>query len=93
MYDYEMMCIFNPNATSAAETTEAVEAILNANGAQIEKKDDMGLRKLAYPIKKKNEGHYWLYNFKLEPSRVTPVNKELLIKEGLMRYLLIRSDD
>jgi len=92
MNKYEMMCIFDPRVTTTADTNELVESILGNHGATIDKKDDMGTKKLAYEIQKRAEGHYWLYEFQMDAQKLTPLSNELLIKESLLRHMIIRRD-
>jgi ribosomal protein S6 len=89
MYEYEMMCVFD-TGKPAEETYEKVEAMLASYGGEIEKRDDMETRRLAYKIGKKSEGRYFLWHFKLDPNKVDPLKKELRIQEGLMRNLVVR---
>lgn len=92
MNNYEMMCIFDPKTTSETETTEMVSQQLASFNAESVEKQDMGRKRLAYPIKKRTEGLYWLYNFKLDPQKVDGLKKALLIKESLIRFLLVKKE-
>jgi len=61
-------------------------------GAEITEKEDLGRRKLAYPIKKRTEGLYWLFNFTINPGKIDALKKALLIKESLIRFLLVKRE-
>ena len=58
MRKYEVMVVIDPVLEDAKkdETVEAVQAIIAADG-EVEKVDVWGMRKLAYPINKKDEGY------------------------------------
>ena len=58
MTNYEVMFIIDPilEDDKKEATVETVQQIINADG-EVSKVDVWGLRKLAYPIQKKNEGY------------------------------------
>jgi ribosomal protein S6 len=51
-----------------------------------------GRKRLAYPIKKRTVGLYWLFNFILDPQKVDGLKKALLIKERLICLLLVKKE-
>ncbi len=67
--------------------------VLNNNGARLVHKELWGKRSLAYPIKKNNEGYYYLFYFEAEPSSVKSVESALKHKENIMRILVIRKKE
>ena len=92
MNNYEIMCIFDPKTTTEAETSEMVAEQLGSFGAQISSKEDLGRKKLAYPIKKRTEGLYWLFHFTIDPQKIDELKKALLIKESLIRFLVVKRE-
>ncbi|HOG64313.1 MAG TPA: 30S ribosomal protein S6 [Spirochaetota bacterium] len=92
MQTYEMMCIFDPKLSAEAETTGMVESILKEGGAADVTREDLGLKRLAYLINKKTEGRYFLFHFSLDQQAVAGIRKELGIKEGLLRHLIVRRE-
>lgn len=64
--------------------------IEKANG-RVEKKDKWGQRRLAYPIKKKQEGLYYSWRVNLLAKEVNKFKERLRLEEGILRYLIIRS--
>ena len=60
---YEVMYIVNPDTADdkIAKLNDAVEKLIQKEGGNVVKIDDIGRRKLAYPINKKNEGYYVLF--------------------------------
>mgnify|MGYP000754800620 FL=1 len=65
MRSYEVTFIIDPALEDAAKytTVETVQSIIAADG-EVEKVDVWGMRKLAYPIDKKEEGYYVVDDFK-----------------------------
>ena len=59
MRNYEVMFVIDPALEDAKKdaTVESVQSIIAADG-EVGKVDVWGMRKLAYPIDKKEEGYY-----------------------------------
>ena len=62
MNNYETIMIINSNLDEAATkaSVEKITALINANG-KVESVEEIGKKKLAYPIKKQAEGYYDQY--------------------------------
>ncbi len=60
---YENIIVINPDCTKEEEEDllKRIAANMEKFGANIIKVDDWAVRKLAYPIKKKDKGHYFFY--------------------------------
>jgi small subunit ribosomal protein S6 len=65
---------------------------LESNGAELIHEENWGLRKLAYPIKKKSTGFYHLIEFKADPSIISRFELEFRRDEQVLRYLTITED-
>jgi small subunit ribosomal protein S6 len=89
MREYELVFIVHPdldeNATN--EVVERVKGWITEAGGTIEKVDPWGKRKLAYPIRKQNEGQYFLFKTQLTPSFVVELERNLRFIEPVMRFL------
>lgn len=91
MKKYEVMFIAKP--LEEAEVTSIVEFISNLltkNGAKIEKVDLWGKRRLAYPVKKQNDGYYVLINFEIEPDAIFEIDRVIKIREEILRHLIVK---
>jgi small subunit ribosomal protein S6 len=66
------------------------EALLTADGGQILKRDDWGVKKLAFPIKKQFRGHYVHYDFIGRPDHLAEVERLMRIDENVLRFLSIK---
>ena len=71
---------------------ETVQQIINADG-EVSKVDVWGMRKLAYPIQKKNEGYYVVVEFKASPELPKELDRRLKISDNVMRHMIINQDD
>ena len=73
-------------------TVETVKGIIEADGT-VGEVDVWGLRKLAYPIQKKNEGYYVVVTFQASPELPKELDRRLRISEVVMRHLIINKDE
>ena len=91
---YQVIYILNPAMGEEAiqATSEKIEALVAAS-ATVEKVDVWGKRRLAYEINDQKEGYYVLVNFSAEADFPKELERVLKITEGVMRYLVIRTDD
>ena len=90
MREYELVFIVHPdldeNATN--EVVDRVKSWITEAGGTIDKVDPWGKRKLAYPIRKQNEGQYFLVNTQMSPSFVAELERNLRFVEPVMRFLI-----
>lgn len=91
MTNYEMMFIIKSNGEGAAISgaCDEVKKIVEAN-AKVTEVKEMGLKKLAYPIKKEVNGYYYLINFSAEKKVIAEINRKLSINENVLRHLIIK---
>ena len=74
------------------ESVAKVEDILAKAGAQEISTEIMGERKLAYPIKKKENGYYVLTNFVIDGTKLIDVETKLNITESLLKYMIVKNE-
>jgi small subunit ribosomal protein S6 len=87
--NYEVMYIID-TAKSEDEIKAVVEkfkALIEANGT-IASMEEMGKRRLAYPINDKPDGYYVLVKFTSGPDFPAELQRVLGITEGIMRSLV-----
>ena len=94
MTNYELMFIIDPTLEDEKKeaTVETVKGIIEADGT-VGEVDVWGLRKLAYPIQKKNEGYYVVVTFQASPEVPKELDRRLRISEVVMRHLIINKDE
>jgi small subunit ribosomal protein S6 len=94
MTNYELMFIIDPALEDDKKeaTVETVKGIIEADGT-VGEVDVWGLRKLAYPIRKKNEGYYVVVTFQASPELPKELDRRLRISEVVMRHLIINKDE
>jgi len=96
MRTYELMYIIDPrtNEEEAETVHETVKELVTSNGASITRDEDMGRRKLAYPIAKQTEGRYRLLYLHSETgfTGATEVERRLEQNDKVLRYMTVRTD-
>lgn len=92
MRDYEMVFIIHPeiDGDEAEGVIDGVKDLITRNEGKVTKVESWGLRKLAYPIKKQQEGRYVLMEFDLEPQNISEIERVLKLTEPVIRHLIIR---
>ncbi len=90
MKNYETIMIINPNIEEAAvkNTIEKIESLINSNG-KVDSTEELGKKKLAYPIKKQNEGYYVLVNFSSEPSFIDELERIYNITDEIIKHIVV----
>ena len=71
---------------------EKVSGIITAHGGEIEKTDEWGRKKLAYPIDYKTEGYYVLVNFAAAPELPRELERNFRNDESILRYMVVRQN-
>lgn len=91
MRDYEMVVIMRPDIAdeNIQASVDNFSQIITSKGGVIDKIEPGGRKKLAYPIKRFNEGSYFLAQFKLEPKLISDLEKPLLISQDILRHQII----
>ena len=79
-------------APQAEALGETFQALVEANGGKVSKREYWGLRNLAYKIKKNRKGHYVFMNVEANAETLSEVERSLHYNEDVLRYLSIRVD-
>ncbi|PJJ47967.1 30S ribosomal protein S6 [Hymenobacter chitinivorans] len=87
--NYETVFILTPvlNETQVQETIEKFSQVLKENSADIIHTENWGLKKLAYPIQKKNTGYYFLVEFTGSGNIVDVLELAFRRDERIIRFL------
>ena len=89
---YELVYIIDPTVDDEGRKAliEKFNQLIADNGGQVEKVDEWGKRRLAYPIDYKTEGWYVLVNFSSEATLPLELERNLKINDMVIRYQVIR---
>ena len=94
MGNYELTLVLSPELADAgqkallAKLTKAVEK----EGGKVAREDKWGRKTLAYPLKKKSEGVYFLWELELPKDRVAVINRMVGLEEEVLRHLLVKHE-
>lgn len=88
MRKYETIVIFKSDVTKdyLSTVTKKLEKIMKTKPGSLEKKDDWGIKKFAYPVKKHAEGRYVFWYFENQPETLKEIDKALRFDENVLRY-------
>ncbi len=89
---YETLFVVKPTLT--AEEIEGqiarVKEIIAEQGGEIKAVDDMGMRRLAYPIQKQERGYYSVIYFTAPPQLVIELERQLRYNEEILRFMTVK---
>ena len=94
MRNYEIMFILSTQLTDEekqAKVKFVEETLVKSEAAEI-KTEVWGERKLAYPIKKKENGYYVLTTFQIDGIKLAEVEARLNIEESILKYMIVKND-
>ena len=91
MNKYELVYVIDTTLDDDARKAvmDRFHGMLESLGGKVEKVEEWGKRRLAYPINYKTEGYYVLMSFTSEPSFPKELDRVLGITEGIMRSLIV----
>jgi small subunit ribosomal protein S6 len=89
---YELMTIFRPELVETEVRSEIsnIEKALSERGAEVQKTDFWGKRRLAYEIMHLHEGYYAVVTFKGMKEAIEPLDRALALSDNVVRHKFIR---
>ena len=92
---YEVMYIVDPETPNDKLTklNEAVGKLIEKEGGTVVRMDDGGKRSLAYPIKKKTEGYYILFEIEGSGQEIAELERRMRVNDMIIRYITVRVDE
>lgn len=95
MRHYELMFVADPRLSDEdlVALTEEYKEMITSAGAEIDKEESLGKRRLAYPIQKLKEGKYVLLYIRADGVNPFPdVEQRMRQNERVLRFLTVRTD-
>ncbi len=94
MTKYESMYILKPDMEEEKKDAlvKRFSDIVTNNGGTVEKVDEWGKKRLAYPIQYINDGYYVLMHFEAEPELPAELERNYRISDDVLRYMVINLD-
>ncbi len=95
MRKYEIMFIIRPDATEeeADQIVTQMEGQVTGSGGKVEKVDKMGRRRLAYRVKRFQEGIYVLFTLEGDGDLVKDFERRLRVTDGVIKFMAVRIDE
>lgn len=94
MNHYETVFIVNSilSEQQIKDTVAKFKDILVKAGAEVYHEETWGVRKLAYPINKRSNGYYQLFEFKAPAKTIATLDTEFRRDENIIRSLTVSLD-
>ena len=94
MRAYEVMVILDPRLEerTVGPSLDKYLNVIRKDGGSVESVDVWGLRRMAYEIKKNQEGIYAVVSLTAEPDTVKELDRQLTLNESILRTKVIRPD-
>ena len=95
MKKYETIFILDPDLEDEKiqSAVEMVKGIITQANGEILKVEDWGKRKLAYTVKKKLRGHYYLIHFSGPPALLTELERNFRVMDAVIKFQSVRLDE
>ena len=92
MRAYEVMVILDPSTDerTVAPSLDKYLNVVRKDGGTVDNVDVWGRRRLAYEIKKNEEGIYAVITLNAEPATVKELDRQLTLNESILRTKVLR---
>ena len=92
MNQYEVMYVIDTNIDETTRTNliNRMAERVAQNGGKVDRVDEWGKRRLAYPINYKTEGYYVLMYIAAPADLPRELERNLQISDSVLRYMVIR---
>ena len=94
MRAYEVMVILDPSLEerTVGPSLDKYLNVIRKDGGSVESVDIWGRRRMAYEIKKNQEGIYAVVALTAEPDSVKELDRQLTLNESVVRTKVTRPD-
>jgi small subunit ribosomal protein S6 len=92
---YEIMFIVRPDVEEAEldKLIEGFSGNVTSGGGEVKSVEKMGRRRLAYTVRKFNDGFYVLMNVAAQGSLITEIERRLRVSEQVIKFITVRMDE
>ena len=93
MNKYETIFIMD-NKITEEQKSETINNITNyiKHHGTILKTEDLGLKKLAYEVKKCTQGYYYIIEFEAMPSTIQELERMYRITDEIIKFIVLKKD-
>ncbi|MGA7157269.1 MAG: 30S ribosomal protein S6 [Acidobacteriaceae bacterium] len=92
---YEIMFIVRPDVEEAEldKLIETFSGHVTTGGGTVKTTEKMGRRRLAYTVKKFNDGFYILLVVEAPASLISEIERRLRVSEPVIKFITVRMDE
>lgn len=92
---YEVMFIVRPDVEEAEldKLIETFSGYVTTGGGTVKSTEKMGRRRLAYTVKKFNDGFYVLLIVEAPASLISEIERRLRVSEQVIKFITVRTDE
>jgi len=92
---YEIMFIVRPDVEEADldKLIEGFSANVTNGGGEVKSVEKMGRRRLAYTVRRFNDGFYVLLNVAAAGSLISEIERRLRVSEQVIKFITVRMDE
>jgi len=93
--NYELVVIFDPSLKEEdiEKQLSNITSLLEKEKCKVSNIDKWGSRKLAYPIKKQENGYYVIVYFNGDSNVVNELDRINKIDDKVLRHLIVKSEE
>jgi small subunit ribosomal protein S6 len=73
--------------------SENLQQVITDQGGTITKNENLGRHKLAYPIGRKTDGHYMLFEIDGSGREIAELERRMRVNDQVIRYITVRVDE
>jgi small subunit ribosomal protein S6 len=94
MHSYEVALIIRPEVEEQQQDAiiEQLSQLLALEGGQVTNVEKWGRRRLAYPIRKVQEGYYYFIQGEFSSAALPELDRTCKLSEEVLRHMVIRQD-
>lgn len=92
---YEAIFIVHPalEDSALAQLVRETKEIFIKRGSDIIYDEEMGKKRLAYPIEKQRFGTFYLFHFKSDGQQNVQINRDLEHKDNILAHMIVRIEE
>ena len=90
--NYEFTVILDSDEERMKAGYELVKETFARFGADITKEEDLGVRTLAYEIRKQDRGHYIYFELKADTASISKMNNIFQLSTLVLKFLFVNPE-
>ncbi len=90
--NYEFTVILDSDEERMKAGYELVKETFARFGADITKEEDLGVRTLAYEIRKQDRGHYIYFELKADTASISEMNNIFQLSTLVLKFLFVNPE-